>query len=78
MWNKIKQWLKLLDLNHDGRATAEDLELANALAEKKIKEASDMINEAYETVTPQITDAVTQVKKKVKAKAAPKAKSKKK
>lgn len=59
MWEKIKKWLGLLDLNKDGSVTAEDLELARALADKKANEA---INIAHS----QITDAVTQTKKRVK------------
>lgn len=62
MWEKIKKWLGFADLNHDGKITAEDLELAKALAEKKVKEANEVIN----TVNDQITDAVTQVKKATK------------
>lgn len=62
MWEKIKKWLGLLDLNKDGSVTAEDLELARALADKKAKEA----NEAFNIAHSQITDAVTQTKKRVK------------
>lgn len=62
MWEKIKKWFGLLDLNKDGKVTAEDLELARALADKKAKEANEVINAAQS----QITDAVTQTKKRVK------------
>lgn len=56
MLKKIKDWFaKVLDLNADGKVTAEDVELAQAIAEKTFKEAND-----------QITDAVTQVKKATK------------
>jgi Ca2+-binding EF-hand superfamily protein len=58
MWEKIKKWFGLLDLNKDGKVTAEDLELARALADKKAKEANEAINE--------VTEAVTAVKKVVK------------
>jgi CHASE3 domain sensor protein len=45
MWEKIKSWfVKTADLNKDGRVTAEDLELARALADKKAKEANETIN----------------------------------
>ena len=73
MWNKIKNWFGFFDLNRDGKVTAEDLELARALADKKYREANEKINkvveETQETVTAvndQITDAVTQTKKRVK------------
>ena len=58
MWEKIKKWFGLLDLNKDGKVTAEDLELARALADKKAKEANEAINEAAEAV-----DAVKKVVK---------------
>lgn len=45
MWEKIKSWfMKTADLNKDGKVTAEDLELARALADKKAKEANEVIN----------------------------------
>ncbi len=58
MWEKIKKWFGLLDLNGDGKVTAEDLELARALADKKAKEANEAINE--------VTEAAKAVKKVVK------------
>jgi Ca2+-binding EF-hand superfamily protein len=60
MWEKIKKWFGLLDLNKDGKVTAEDLEVARTLTEKTVKEANEKIN----TVNDQITDAVTQVKQR--------------
>lgn len=49
MWEKIKSWFtKTADLNKDGRVTAEDLELARALADKKAKEANETINAVVE------------------------------
>jgi CHASE3 domain sensor protein len=49
MWEKIKSWfMKTADLNKDGRVTAEDLELAKALADKKAKEANETINAVVE------------------------------
>lgn len=59
MWERIKKWFGFADLNKDGKVSAEDLELAKALAEKSVKEANEKIN----AVNDQITDAVTQVKK---------------
>ena len=50
----LKKLLGVFDVNNDNKVTAEDLELAKALAEKKIKDANAQIND-------QITDAVTQV-----------------
>jgi CHASE3 domain sensor protein len=49
MWEKIKKlFMKTADLNKDGRVTAEDLELARALADKKAKEANETINAVVE------------------------------
>ncbi len=48
MWEKIKKWFSLLDLNNDNKVTAEDLELARALSDKKLKEANEAINEIAE------------------------------
>lgn len=41
MWNWIK---KLFDLNRDNKVTAEDLELAKALAEHNIKDSNEKIS----------------------------------
>jgi hypothetical protein len=49
MWEKIKSWFtKTADLNKDGKLTAEDLELARAVADKKAKEANETINAVVE------------------------------
>ena len=49
MWEKIKSWfVRTADLNKDGKVTAEDLELARALADKKAKEANEVINAVSE------------------------------
>lgn len=49
MWEKIKSWFtKTADLNKDGRVTAEDLELARALADKKAKDANETLNAVVE------------------------------
>jgi CHASE3 domain sensor protein len=56
MWEKIKSWfMKTADLNKDGKVTAEDLELARALADKKAKEANEVINA--------VSDAAEKIKK---------------
>lgn len=55
MWEKIKKWFGFADLDRDGKVTAEDIELARALAEKKVREANEAIN-----------DAVVETKKRVK------------
>lgn len=48
MWEKIKKWFGILDLNRDGKVSAEDLELARALADKKAKEANETLNAVVE------------------------------
>lgn len=48
MWERIKKWFGLLDLNSDGKVTAEDLELARALADKKAKDANETLNAVVE------------------------------
>ena len=49
MWEKIKSWfMKTVDLNKDGKVTAEDLELARAMADTKAKEANETINAVVE------------------------------
>lgn len=62
MWEKIKKWFGFADLNKDGKLTAEDLEVIRAIADKKAKDANEVIN----GVNSQITDAVTQVKTRAK------------
>lgn len=42
---RIKKFFSFLDLNSDGKVTAEDIEVAKALAEKKLKEANEIIND---------------------------------
>jgi hypothetical protein len=60
MWEKIKSWfMKTADLNKDGKLTAEDLELARALADKKAKEANQVINAVSEAA-----DKIKKVRKK--------------
>ena len=44
MWEKIKTWIKKLDLNRDNKVTAEDLEIAKAIAEKSYKQANEILN----------------------------------
>jgi Ca2+-binding EF-hand superfamily protein len=58
MWEKIKKWFGLLDLNKDGKVTAEDLEVARAIADKNAKAANEAINE--------VAEAAVAVKKVVK------------
>lgn len=67
MWQKIKKWLGLADLNKDGKVTAEDLEFARALAETKFKLANEKINEAADKVEV-IADKAKKTAAKVKAK----------
>ena len=58
MWQKIKKWFGLLDLNKDGKVTAADLEVAKAIADKNAKAANEAINE--------VAEAAVAVKKVVK------------
>ena len=48
MWEKIKKLFGLLDLNKDGKVTAEDLEVARAFADKNAKAANEAINAVAE------------------------------
>jgi Ca2+-binding EF-hand superfamily protein len=59
MWEKIKKWFGFLDLNKDGKVSAEDLELARALADKKAKEANETINAVVEAA-----DKIKKVRRK--------------
>ena len=63
MWEKIKKWFGLLDLNKDGKVTAEDLEIARALADKNAKAANEAINEVAEAAVA-VKKVVKGVKKK--------------
>ncbi len=63
MWEKIKKWFGLLDLNKDGKVTAEDLEVAKALADKNAKAANEAINEVVEAAAA-VKKVVKGVKKK--------------
>ena len=69
MWQKIKNWFAKLDLNNDGRVSAEDLEVARALAEKDIKEANEIINNTVEkakTRVKRVKEEIDDVSKAVK------------
>lgn len=63
MWEKIKKLFGLLDLNKDGKVTAEDLEVAKALADKNAKAANEAINEVAEAAAA-VKKVVKGVKKK--------------
>ena len=67
MWNTIKKWLGFADLNKDGKISAEDLELAKALAEKKVREANEEINKAAAKAEAVVAKADVVVKKVKKA-----------
>ena len=69
MWQKIKNWFTKLDLNKDGKVTAEDLELAKALAEKDIKEANEIINDTVKktkTRVKRVKEEISDVTEAVK------------
>ena len=59
MWDKIKKWLGFADFNRDGKLNAEDLALAQAIAEQKIKD----VNEAINKVAVKVDVAADKVKK---------------
>jgi Ca2+-binding EF-hand superfamily protein len=63
MWEKIKKLFGLLDLYKDGKVTAEDLEVARALADKNAKAANEAINEVAEAAVA-VKKVVKGVKKK--------------
>lgn len=69
MWNKIKNWfhnlVRKLDLNGDQRVTAEDLELAKAIAEKPLKEANEMLNTTKKRVK-RVKEEIADVNEAVK------------
>lgn len=55
MWNTIKTWfVKTFDYNQDAKVTAEDLEVAKALAEKDIKEANEILNDNVKKVKTRV------------------------
>ena len=55
MWEKIKNWfVRTVDLNKDGKVTAEDLELAKAIADAKYREANAKINEVVTEVKTRV------------------------
>lgn len=69
MWQKIKNWFAKLDLNKDGKVTAEDLEVARALAEKDIKEANEIINDTVKktkTRVKRVKEEISDVTEAVK------------
>ena len=69
MWQKIKNWFTKLDLNKDSKVTAEDLELAKALAEKDIKEANEIINDTVKktkTRVKRVKEEISDVTEAVK------------
>lgn len=68
MFDKIKKWVMgLLDLNHDNKVGAEDLELAKAIAEAKYREANEKINEVADKVEV-VAEKAKKTAAKVKAK----------
>jgi len=71
MWDKIKKWLGFADLNRDGKLNAEDLALAQALAEQKIKDANEAINEVAvkaDVAADKVKKTAARVKAKTKKK----------
>ena len=62
---KIKKFLGLLDVNHDGKVTAEEVKIVKELAEKKYKEANEIIND----VQAEVAVVKEKIKKATKKKA---------
>jgi acyl CoA:acetate/3-ketoacid CoA transferase alpha subunit len=66
MWEKIKKWFGFADLNEDSRLTAEDIELAKAIAEARIKDINEEINERVERIEEEeVADVIEAAKKTV-------------
>lgn len=64
MWNKIKNFfMGLFDVNKDGKITAEDLSLAQAVAEEKYKQANEKINEVVEKTEETVKEVKTRAKR---------------
>ena len=55
MWDKIKKWFGLADLNGDGKVSAEDIAFAKAIAEEKYKQANEKINAVEADVKKRIS-----------------------
>lgn len=65
MWQKFISLFKFFDLNKDDKVTAEDLEFAKAIAEKNLKEANQLINEA-KVSAKRVKEELVDVSKSVK------------
>jgi Ca2+-binding EF-hand superfamily protein len=63
---KIKSFFSFLDFNNDGKVSAEDAEIAKALAEKKFKEANELLNDAKAEVAVVTQKIKRATKKKAK------------
>lgn len=65
MWDKIKKWLGFADLNRDGRLSAEDMELAKAIASAKYRKANEEINKRVARVEEEAKEVVEAAKEVV-------------
>lgn len=62
MWEKIKKWLGLADLNKDNKVNVEDLRFARSLAASKIKDANAVINKRAARIKEELVDVRKAIK----------------
>ena len=62
MWEKIKKWLGLADLNKDNKVNVEDLRFARSLAASKIKDANAVINKRSARIKEELVDVRKAIK----------------
>ena len=62
MWEKIKKWLGLADLNKDNKVNVEDIQFARSLAASKIKYANAAINKKADRIKEELVDVRKAIK----------------